>query len=134
MKFNTLVVTLFAFVAIGCNQSPKNFEMKVERVDELKGFILKGISISGTVNAGCIANDAQYQVSRDGKPVLENTARILSVMIKGKDKNEDKPFNGEAAEGEYVTLYIPDGKKQDVLLGDLATSDLISCKSIVASH
>ena len=102
--------------------------MTIDRVDELNGMILKGISISGTVETGCIANDDAFVVTRNGKEIHQNTVRVLNV----KDLQDPDNFNGEVYIGDYVTLYIPDGKKQDIQSGDILSSNTISCDKAAA--
>jgi hypothetical protein len=55
----------------GCGWFSNRFEMTVDRVDELKGFILKGISITEKITVGCIANVDEYFVKRDRVKSLE---------------------------------------------------------------
>jgi hypothetical protein len=125
MKIKTaILIALVAILNHGCAKPSSDFAMTIDQVDELKGFILKGISITGKVTVGCIANEDIYSVMRDGKKVLETSIRILNVA--GLENQES--FNGEIYEGEEVTLYIPDGKTQDVLPGDKLVSDIVSCK------
>lgn len=111
------------FFMAGCDKQSNRFQMTIDRVDELNGMILKGISISGTVETGCIANDDAFVVTRSGKDIHQNTVRILNV----KDLKDPDNFNGDVFTGEYVTLYIPDGKKQDIQPGDVLSSNTISC-------
>jgi translation elongation factor EF-Tu-like GTPase len=120
MKIKIAILLIFAAIPnMGCNNTSKDFEMSVEKVEELKGFILKGIAISGTVKIGCIANDDVYIVKRDGEKILETTTRILAVF--GKEGIEFVP-------GDNVSLYIPDAKKEDVQVGDVVTASKTSCK------
>lgn len=108
----------------GCDRSSNAFEMKVDQVDELKGFILKGISISGKITKGCIANEDEFIVKRKGKEVYKTTTRIVNVL----DLKDPDSFNGKVYEGNYVTFYIPDGKLQEIQAGDMVVSNTISCK------
>lgn len=118
------MVALLMFVAIphmACQkpEEPGDFEMRVEKVEELKGMILKGIAISGTVRSGCIANEDQYIVKRDGANVLETMARIL-----GGAQQE----GGPVFKGDRAALYIPDVSMDAVRVGDVAVSGTISCR------
>ena len=97
--------------------------MKIDRIDVLNGFILKGISISGRVEKGCISNNDEFVVSRDGKEVLKTITRILSV----DELKELGAFNDEVYTGEYVTFYLPDMKKEAVEEGDIVRAEHITC-------
>lgn len=108
---------------IGCGKSSNDFRMTVDKIDELNGMILKGISISGKIESGCIANDDAFVIKRGGKQIHNNTTRILNVQ----DLKDPDNFGGEAFTGDYVTLYIPDGKKQDIAPGDILSSNTTSC-------
>ena len=121
--FALMLLLASIFFMAGCDKQSNRFQMTIDRVDELNGMILKGISISGMVEAGCIANDDAFVVTRNGKEIHQNTVRVLNV----KDLQDPDNFNGEVYIGDYVTLYIPDGKKQDIQSGDILSSNTISC-------
>lgn len=124
MKIRSLgLVLLMAVQVAGCTKSPEEFSMKVDRVDELKGMILKGISITGKIEKGCIANDDEFVVQRAGKEVLRTTTRVVNV----DGLTSADSFTGEVKLGDVVTFYIPDGKKEDVQVGDLVTSKTTTC-------
>ncbi len=123
--FAILVGSLF--ILCGCSSRSPEFEMTVEKVDELKGFILKGIAISGPVTRGCIANDATYVIKRKGKKVFEDRAQILLAVKDGISRE----FNGETIKGDVASLYIRDGKLDDVQIGDVLSSDTKSCENSV---
>lgn len=108
---------------VGCAESSKRFEMTVDQVDELKGLIMRGISFSGSIARGCIANDDEFMVERNGKEVLRTTARIVNV----RGLTNSDSFTGRVQAGEYVTLFLPDGKKGNVVAGDMVVSDTTSC-------
>lgn len=120
-----IVLIALAVQTAGCEKAKTDFEMPIEQVDVLQGFILKGISISGEVKSGCIANEDEFVIKRNGKEILRTTTRILNI----RDLEDPDSFNGEAAEGDYVTLYIPDGKEDDVNLGDILSSSSTTCKA-----
>lgn len=122
-KIAVLLIALAAQSA-GCERSATGFEMPVEKIDVLQGFILKGISISGEVKSGCIANEDEFVIKRKGKEILRTTTRILNI----RDLEDPDAFNGQAAEGDVVTLYIPDGKEDDVRVGDILSSMATTCK------
>lgn len=117
------LITPLIMQIIGCEKSSNDFRMTVDKVDELNGMILKGISISGKIESGCIANDNAFVIKRDGKQIHNNTTRILNVQ----DLKDPEHFGGEVFTGDYVTLYIPDGKKQDIAPGDILSSNTTSC-------
>lgn len=128
MKIKTAVLLMFLIIpGVGCDKSSgdakketsNDFEMTVEKVDELHGIILRGIAVIGTVKSGCIANNDRYTIKRNGSDVLEEIARILKVS--------DKPDTQSAAKGEVVHLYVPDRKKGDVEPGDTVIGGSTSC-------
>jgi translation elongation factor EF-1alpha len=120
MKIKIAALLLFAVVPnMGCAKASSDFKMSVEEIRELKGVVLKGIYIAGKIKSGCIANTDKYFVERDGKNILETMARIFEVV--------EKPGAESAVKGDYVKLYIPDGKVEDVKLGDIVTSSKTSC-------
>jgi hypothetical protein len=125
MKIKIVALLLFIVAPnMGCAKVTGDFEMTVERVEELKGVILKGVAISGPVKSGCIINNDVYTVQRDGKELLETAARILDV----KRKNGTPYSEGEAAvKGDTIHLYIPDAKGEDFKLGDVVKSGKTSC-------
>lgn len=127
MKKTVILLMFLVIPSMGCDrgssdadQASADFEMTVERVDELKGVILKGISVIGTINSGCIASMDKYVVKRDGKKVFETDARILEIT--------NKPGAEKAVKGDYVHLYIPDENPETVKVGDIVTSSTTSCQ------
>ena len=126
MKMHTVVLFLILIgLNLACSKKSNDFEMTVDRVDELKGFILKGISITGKVKAGCIANDDEFVVERSGKEVYRTITRIVNVA----DLKDLESFTGKVFQGDYVTFYIPDGKLEEIKVGDRVVSNTISCKA-----
>lgn len=121
-KFRFLAIIFLATTA-SCSLSTAKFSMPVSEVEELHGFVLKGISITGTISKGCIANDNEFVVTRSGKVVLTNTVRLVEVV----DLKNPDSFNGEAYFGEQVRFYIPDLKKTDVQPGDIISSETANC-------
>jgi translation elongation factor EF-1alpha len=118
-----LLITTLTMQMIGCEKSSNDFRMTVDKIDELNGMILKGISISGKIESGCIANEDAFVIKRNGKLIHNNTTRVLNVQ----DLKDPDNFGGEVFTGDYVTLYIPDGKKQDIAPGDILSSNTTSC-------
>lgn len=97
-----IAALLTLIVCASCTQKIPDFEMTVETVDALNGLILKGSSITGKVQKGCIANDDEYVISRKGKEILKTTTRILNVEI----INSDQEFDGKVQQGDVVTLSL----------------------------
>lgn len=109
--------------ACACSSEKHTFEMPVEEVAELKGFILKGVSLSGTVKSGCITNENQLSIKRNGQVIYTEKMRLLQVM----SLKDNETFNGEAYTGERIVIYIPDAKKDAILPGDVVISTVSSC-------
>ena len=126
MKIKSIILLIIIIPAIvSCGNKQQDFEMTVEKVEELKGFILKGIAISGTIKSGCIATGDGIIIKRDAEQVMETTARVLDVR---KD-SETEAVEGHAFQGDYVSLYIPDGSEGDVNTGDVVFSNKVSCNT-----
>lgn len=124
MKARTVCFCLaVAIQSMACSKAESDFRMEIEEVDELKGFIMKGISLSGEITHGCLANNDEFIVERDGEKVLKEIARIVNV--RGLKSAEE--FNGQASTGDYASFYIPDGTLDDVQPGDVIISDATSC-------
>jgi selenocysteine-specific translation elongation factor len=122
MKLKMMI--LAGLLALGCNSQASEFKMKIDHINEMNGFVLKGLGVSGTVEQGCIAHDNEFVVVRDGKEVLKDIARLLMV----KDLQEGEEIDGEAYTGEVITLYLPDIKKEVVELGDWVIGNATTCK------
>lgn len=122
MKLKMMI--LAGLLALGCNSQASEFKMKVDLVDELSGFVLRGLSITGTVEQGCIAHDNELIVARNGKEVLKTVARIL--LVEGLQEGEE--IDGEAYKGEVVSFYLPDMKKDVVEIGDWVIGNATTCK------
>lgn len=121
MKTKIAALLLVAMIPnLGCAKESNKFEMSVEEIFELKGMVLKGIYLGGTIKSGCIANVDEYVVKRDGKVIVETIGRIFEV--------KEKPGAESAVKGDYVKLYIPDAKPEDYKIGDVASSSKTSCK------
>lgn len=117
---NTLVLLTFTLPAIGASATPAQpFEMTVDKVTELKGFVLKGLALQGKVKSGCIASNDMYQVYRNGKPVFKSDTQILDV---------EKHEAFEAAAGDNTNFYVRDGKPGQVIAGDVLKSTDTHCK------
>lgn len=122
MKLKMMI--LAGLLVAGCNSQASEFKMKIDRIDELNGFILRGLSITGTVEQGCIAHDDEFVVARDGKEELKTVTRIL--LVEGLQEGEE--IEGEAYTGEVVSFYLPDLKKEAVEIGDWVIGKTTTCK------
>jgi translation elongation factor EF-1alpha len=128
---NTMKLSIFVLLIavvtpnMGCTKKQNAFDMTVQEVDALNGFILKGISISGKIENGCIAAEDEFIVKRNNKEILKQTARIVNV----KNLKDLDSFDGKVFKGDYISLYIPDGKKEDVQVGDIVSSNAVSCNT-----
>ena len=118
------MIILAGLLAAGCNSNASEFKMKIDRIDEMNGFVLRGLSITGTVDKGCIAHDNEIVVARDGKEVLKTVTRIL--LVEGLQEGEE--IDGEAYAGEVVSFYLPDMKKEVVEIGDWVIGKETTCK------
>lgn len=119
----SFLIALISAAVSSCSNEKLTFEMPVEEVKELKGFVLKGLSLAGTVKSGCVTNENQISIRRAGKVVYSERMRLLEVL----DIKESQTFNGEAYTGERIILYIPDGKKGDIVPGDVVISTVSVC-------
>ncbi len=122
MKLKMMI--LAGLLVAGCNSQASEFKMKIDRIDELNGFVLRGLSITGTVEQGCIAHDDEFVVARDGKEELKTVTRIL--LVEGLQEGEE--IEGEAYTGEVVSFYLPDLKKEAVEIGDWVIGKTTTCK------
>jgi selenocysteine-specific translation elongation factor len=124
MIMKVKMMILAGLLAAACNSQASEFKMKIDRIDELNGFILKGLSITGTAEQGCISHDNEVVVTRDGKEVLKTVARIL--LVEGLQEGEE--IDGEAYNGEVISFYLPDMKKGAVEIGDWVIAKETTCK------
>lgn len=122
MKVKMMI--LAGLLAVGCTNQASEFKMKIDNINEMNGFVLKGLGITGMVEQGCIAQDNEFVVVRDGKEVLKTITRILMV----EDLREGEEIDGEAYTGEVVTFYLPDMKKEVVEIGDWVIGKATTCK------
>lgn len=117
-------IILAGLLATGVSANATDFRMKIDRIDELNGIVLRGVSITETAEEGCISHDDVFVVRRNGKEVLQAVARILLV----EDLREGEEVDGEAYAGEVISFYLPDMKKEVVQLGDFVTAKATKCK------
>lgn len=122
LRFAALAIGLCGLLA-SCSRQEAKFVMPVDQVQHLQGFILKGLSITGKVTKGCIANDNEFTITRNGKLILTTSVRLLSI----EELRPPLEFNGEAYLGETATFYLPDIKDGEVLKGDQITSLTANC-------
>lgn len=124
MKIKSILLLIIIIPGIvSCGNKQQDFELTVDKVEVLKGFILKGLAISGTVTSGCVTTGDEMVIKRKAGQVVETTARVLNVE-KG---SAAEAVEAQAAQGNYATLYIPDGVEGDVSIGDSVFSDKGSC-------
>lgn len=124
MTLRMIILAGLLIQAAGCSNNANEFRMKIDYINEMNGFVLKGVAIAGTVERGCIAHDDEFIVTRNGKEVLKAVTRILLV----ENLQEGEAIDGEAYTGEVVTLYLPDMKKEVVELGDWVIGKVTTCK------
>lgn len=122
-KKRFLLITLLLATCSACSSEKLTFEMPVDTVNQLNGFVLKGVALSGTVKSGCITNENQISIKRQGKVIHTEKMRLLEIT----SLKENQQFNGEAYTGETIILYIPDVKKDDFLPGDVVVSTVSVC-------
>lgn len=110
------LLTLLAVSA--CDRGPEPFRMKVDNVQSMRGFVLNGLGVSGTVEQGCIANYDTFVVKRDGKVVYEAKAGIMSLNgVQGS----------EAGTGHKVEFYLKDAADGAVAVGDVVEAEETTC-------
>ncbi|WP_045857729.1 hypothetical protein [Teredinibacter purpureus] len=107
-----------------CEKNEHRFELTVDKVELLKGFMLKGLALSGTVTYGCIANEDWFFIQRNGELVQKADTRLLKIA----NLKAGEAFDGKANKGDYATFFIPDGNTGDVLVGDSIVSSTVSCQ------
>ncbi len=111
---------LLAILAISaCSRGPEPFQMTVDNVQSFRGFMLKGLGASGTVEQGCIAANDVFVVKRDGKVVYEDSASMISV---------DQAEGYEAGAGQKVEFYLRDAPDGAVQAGDILEAKETTCK------
>lgn len=125
MKLKCWALVALTALMSSCSKANTNaFEMTIDTINEMNGYILKGVAIGGTVEHGCISHDNEFVVMRNGKEVLKEITRILMV----EDLQEGEEIDGEAYKGEVVTFYLPDMKKEIVEIGDRVIGKVTTCK------
>jgi len=125
MKNNlTKLIPLLVVSGLANSLSASEFKMHVEEVDLLNGMIMRGISLTGPVAEGCLANEDEYQVLRGDKVVVKEITRI--VNIEGLKSSEE--FTGKTVRGEKVSLFIPDAREGTFKVGDVVVSKNTSCE------
>ena len=92
--------------------------MKVDNVQSMRGFVLNGLGVRGTVAQGCIANYDAFLVKRNGKVVYEATASIMSL---------DGVEGFEAGAGHKVEFFLKDAADGAVAVGDILEAETTTC-------
>lgn len=114
---NTTVL-LAALALSACNRGPEPFRMTVDDVQSMRGFVLKGLGVGGTVEQGCIANYDVFVVKRQGKVVYEGKVSIMSL---------DGLQGFEAGEGHKVEFYLAGAADGAVAVGDAIEAKVTTC-------
>lgn len=122
-KKRFFLIALLLAASSAYSSEKHSFEMPVEKINELNGFVLKGLALSGTVKSGCITNENKISIKRKGKVIHTEKMRLLEIT----GLKADQQFNGEAYTGETIQLYIPDVKKDAILVGDVVVSTVSVC-------
>ena len=113
-----IVAVLVALTVSACDRGPEPFEMKVKHVQSMRGFVLNGLGVGGTVKQGCIANFDSFVFKRDGKVVYESNASIMSL---------DGVEGFEAGAGHEVEFYLRDAPDGAVKVGDIIEAEVTTC-------
>lgn len=101
-----------------CDRGPEQFQMTVDNVQSMRGFVLNGLGVGGTVAQGCIANHDAFVVKREGKVVYEAKASIMSL-------NGVEGF--EAGAGHKVEFFLKDAADGAVAVGDVLEAEVTTC-------
>lgn len=112
------IALLTALAVSACDRGPEPFQMTVDKVQTFRGFVLKGLGVSGTVEQGCIANYDVFVVKRKGKVVYEATASIISL---------DGVEGSEAPAGHKVEFYLKDAPDGAAAVGDVLEAKKTTC-------
>lgn len=110
------LLTILAVSA--CSRGPEPFKMTVDNVQSMRGFVLKGLGVRGTVKQGCIANNDAFVVKRNGKVIYETNASILSL---------DGVQGFEASANHKVEFYVRDAADGAVAVGDVLEASVTTC-------
>ena len=109
---------MIALALTACDRGPKPFRMEVQDVQSMRGFVLNGLGVRGTVEQGCIANFDAFVFMRDGKIALESAASIMSV---------DGLAGSEAKAGDEVMFFLKDAPDGAVAVGDVIEAETNTC-------
>lgn len=116
IRYVSSILTILAISA--CDRGPEPFRMTVDNVQSMRGFVLNGLGVSGTVEQGCIANYDVFVFKRDGKVVYEGEASIMSL---------DGREGFEAGAGHKVEFYLRGAPDGAVEVGDLLEAEVTTC-------
>ena len=116
--FRNASVFLTILAISACDRGPEPFRLTVENVQMMKGFVLNGPGIGGTVEQGCIANYDNFVVKRNGEVVHQESASIMS-------RNGTEGF--EASAGDKVEFYLRNSRDGDVKVGDVLEAEVTTC-------
>lgn len=112
----SVLLTILAISA--CDRGPEPFRMTVENVQSMRGFVLNGLGVGGTVEQGCIANYDAFVAIRNGKVVYEGKASIMSL---------DGVEGFEAGAGHEVEFYLRGAADGAVAVGDVLEAEVTTC-------
>lgn len=119
MSFIRKASALLTILAVSaCDRDPERFQMKVDHVQSMRGFVLNGLGVGGTVEQGCIANHDTFVVKRNGEVVYEAKASIMSL---------DGLQGFEASAGHKVEFYLKDSADGAVAVGDTLEAEETTC-------
>lgn len=110
---------LLTILTVGaCDRGLDRFRMTVDDVQSMRGVVLNGLGVGGTVEQGCIANYDAFVVKRNGKVVHEAHASIMSL---------DGVQGFEAGAGHKVEFYLKDAADGVVAVGDIIEAETTTC-------
>lgn len=110
---------ILAILAISaCDRGPERFRMTVDSVNSMRGFVLNGLGVGGTVEQGCIANYDVFVVKRNGEIVYEANASIMS--LEGRE-------GFEAGADQKVEFFLKDAADGAVAVGDILEAETTTC-------
>ena len=133
MPLKKLSIALLSTVCVlSCSKKPETtddkkpdpaFEMTIAKVEDMKGMVMKGSSVSGIVSKGCVANHDPMMVTREGTVLVESTAKIINIRGNGSMGANA----GQTQQGDEPYFYLPDIYSDTVKVGDVVTATTSTC-------